>query len=121
MIKAVTFLGVALLSLSAQDVFSADKNGRYWIYGVGSQNCETYLEARNNGGLSEISYKNWVSGYLTSSNRSSEDTYNLLGETNFQGALSWIDMYCGKNPKNTVYMAVANLSAVYYPKRKKTK
>jgi len=121
MIRAVTFLGVALLSLSAPNAFSADKNGRYWIYGVGSENCEVYLEARNNGGASEISYKNWLSGYLTSTNRSSDDTYNLLGETDFQGALSWIDMYCGKNPKNTVYMAVANLSAVYYPKRKKTK
>jgi len=121
MIKAVTLWGAILLSLSAQNAFSADVHGRYWIYGVGRQACETYLEARDNGGISEISYKNWISGYLTSSNRSSEDTYNLLGKSDFQGALTWVDHYCGKHPKNTIYMAMANLSAVYYSNRKKTK
>jgi len=76
---------------------------------LGRQACETYLEARDNGGISEIS------------NRSSEDTYNLLGKSDFQGALTWVDHYCGKHPKNTIYMAMANLSAVYYSNRKKTK
>ncbi len=121
MIKAATLWGVILLSLSAQNAYSADKNGRYWIYGVGRQACETYLEARTNGGFSEISYKNWISGYLTASNRSSEDTYNLLGSRDFQGALTWIDLYCKKHPQNTIYMAMANLSAVSYPDRKKIK
>ncbi len=121
MIKAVIFWGAILLSLSAQNAYSSDKNGRYWIYGVGRQTCETYLEARVNGGFSELSYKNWISGYLTSSNRSSDDTYNLLGDTDFQGALNWIDLYCKKHSKNTIYMAMANLTAVYYPKRKKIK
>jgi len=121
MIKAVTLWGAILLSLSAQQAFSADKNGRYWIYGVGRQTCETYLEARSNGGFSELSYKNWISGYLTASNRSSSDTYNLLGDSDFQGALTWVDLYCEKHAKNTVYMAMANMSAVYYSKRRKAK
>jgi len=121
MIKAVTIWGVVLLSLSAQQAFAADKNGRYWIYGVGRQTCATYLEARDNGGFSELSYKNWISGYLTSSNRSSANTYNLLGESDFQGALSWIDLYCEKHKKNTIYMAMANMSAVYYSRRRKNK
>ena len=100
---------------------ASDKQGRYWIYGVGRQTCSTYLEARRNSGISEISYKNWISGYLTSSNRSSKDTYNLLGNTDFQGALAWLDRYCKKSPKNTVYMAMANLTAVMYPKRRQSK
>ena len=119
--KAVTLWGVLLLSLFAQNAFAADKNGRYWIYGVGRQVCETYLEARVNGGFSEISYKNWVSGYLTASNRLSGDTYNLLGDADFSGALVWVDKYCKKHPRNTIYMAMANLNAVYYSKRKKSK
>jgi len=121
MIKAVTLWGAILFSLSAQHAYSADKNGRYWIYGVGRQTCETYLEARNNGGFAELSYKNWISGYLSASNRASGDTYNLLGSTDFQGALIWLDTYCEKHEKNTVYMAMANLSAVYYSKRRKMK
>jgi len=121
MIKAVALWGAVLFSLFAQNAFSADEHGRYWIYGVGRQTCGAYLEARANGGFAEISYKNWMSGYLTASNRSSDDTYNLLGESDFQGAMSWIDLYCKKRPNNTIYMAMANLSAVFYPKRKKSK
>jgi len=121
MIKAATLWVVILLSLSTQNAFSADKNGRYWIYGVGRQSCDIYLEARSKGGFSALSYKNWISGYLTASNRASSDTYNLLGNTDFQGALTWLDSYCEKHAKNTIYMAMANMTAVYYSKRKKTR
>ena len=100
---------------------ASDDKGRYWIYGVGSQTCETYLNVREQGGLAESSYKNWISGYLTSSNRSLGDTYNILGKTDFQGALSWLDDYCTKNPQNTVYVAMANMVAVMYPERRKSK
>lgn len=100
---------------------ASDAKGRYWIYGVGRQTCQTYLEARTNGGISELSYKNWISGYLTSSNRSTEDTYNLLGGTDFQGALVWLDTYCEKNTKNTIYMAMANLTAVMHKSRRVSK
>ncbi|VAW59662.1 hypothetical protein MNBD_GAMMA11-2284 [hydrothermal vent metagenome] len=116
----VLHIGI-LLSIFVQGVYSADERGRYWIYGVGRQVCETYMEARHEGGVSEISYKNWISGYLTSSNRSSEQTYNLLGATDFQGALIWVDSYCKKHPENTIYMAVANMTAVHYSKRQKSK
>ena len=102
-------------------VHASDEKGRYWIYGVGRQTCQTYLEARKTGGFAEISYKNWISGYLTSSNRSTEDTYNILGNTDFHGAMAWLDRYCEKNRKNTVYMAIANLTAVMHQNRRKSK
>jgi len=121
MIKTMALCGGILLSLFSQNLAAADEYGRYWIYGVGRQTCETYMEARVNGGFAEISYKNWISGYLTSSNRSTPNTYNLLGETDFRGALVWIDRYCKKHPKNTIYMAMANLTAVFYAKRRKSK
>ncbi len=119
--KRIILLAGGILSVLSQSAYSADKKGRYWIYGVGRQACETYMVARNEGGLSEISYKNWISGYLTSSNRSSEETYNLLGDTDFTQAMLWLDSYCKKHPENTIYMAVANMTAVHYPKRMRTK
>lgn len=105
----------------AATVNAADENGRYWIYGVGRQTCQSYLAARKAGGIAETSYKNWISGYLTSTNQSSEDTYNLLGNTDFQGAMVWLDNYCLKNSDNTIYMGMANLAAVMYPNRRKSK
>lgn len=121
MIKTITILVSLLLSFYAQCAYSADEKGRYWIYGVGRQTCETYLEARKNGGFSEISYKNWISGYLTSSNRSSDDTYNLLKDGDFNSVLVWVDHYCKKHLNNTIYMAMANMTAVHYKKRRKSK
>jgi hypothetical protein len=118
-IISAILMGVSLYySVAAH---ASDEKGRYWIYGVGRQTCETYLEARKTGGFSEISYKNWVSGYLTSSNRATDDTYNLLGNTDFHGAMVWLDRYCKKNGKNTVYMAMANLTAVVYKNRRTSK
>jgi len=119
--KMIVLFGSLYLFAFAQSVLASDKEGRYWIYGVGRQTCETYLEARKTGDYSEISYKNWISGYVTASNRSLENTYTLLGENDFQGALAWIDNYCAKNTKNSIYMAVENMRAVYYPKRKKSR
>jgi len=116
---SVLLAGVSLFYSIA--VNASDEKGRYWIYGVGRQTCQTYLEARKTGGFSEISYKNWVSGYLTSSNRSTGDTYNILGDTDFHGAMVWLDRYCQKNTKNTLYMAVANLTAVMHKNRRVSK
>ena len=116
---SVLLTGVSLFYSIA--VNASDEKGRYWIYGIGRQTCQTYLEARKTGGFSEISYKNWISGYLTSSNRSTDNTYNLLGNTDFHGAMEWLDRYCAKNPKNTVYMAVANLTGVMHDNRRTSK
>ena len=116
---SILLTGVSLFY--SMTVNASDEKGRYWIYGIGRQTCQTYLEARKAGGFSEISYKNWISGYLTSSNRATDNTYNLLGNTDFHGAMEWLDRYCTKNPKNTVYMAVANLTGVMYDNRRTSK
>lgn len=119
--KISVLLAGGVLSILPQSVYSVDEKGRYWIYGVGRQVCETYMVARYEGGVSEISYKNWISGYLTSSNRSSEETYNLLGARILHGRCNGLIRTVKKHPGNTIYMAVANMTAVHYPKRKKSK
>lgn len=113
---------LCLLFLSpALPVLAADEHGLYWIYGVGRQNCSTYLEARKAGGFEEISYKNWIMGYLTSVNQSTPKTYDILGESDIQGALAWLDRHCEKYPADTIYMAMPNMMAVLYPQRRQKK
>jgi len=111
--------GLIALSLYLPASRAADTHGRYWIYGVGRQICSTYMEARKNGGIAEISYKNWVGGYLTAINQVQDDTYNIVGESDFQGAMVWLDSYCKKHPNNTITMAIANMTAVLYPRRRR--
>ncbi|MDQ1363010.1 MAG: hypothetical protein QG652_870 [Pseudomonadota bacterium] len=115
-----TFLFLLCAGL-ALPVLAADEHGTYWIYGVGRQNCSTYLAARKAGGFEEISYKNWIMGYLTAVNRSTPDTYNILGESDMPGALAWLDRHCTKYPDETMYMAMPNMLAVMYPQRRRSK
>ena len=119
-VSLVVVLGI-LTPFVANKAFAADERGRYWTYGVGKQTCKHYRQARQQKMKSDVAYKSWISGYITSSNRLTDETYNLLGDNGLQAALSWVDGYCEKHPQNTLYMAVANMTAVFYPHRKKTK
>lgn len=121
MMKTFVCLVSVLLISVMQSAYSADERGRYWIYGEGKQSCRAYLEASRAGGTSQSAYISWVAGYLTSSNRLTEKTYDLLGVADFQAALVWIATYCKKHPKNTIYMAMANMTAVHYPNRRRSK
>lgn len=112
---------ILLSLLPALPVVAADEHGMYWIYGVGRQNCSTYLDARKAGGFEEISYKNWIMGYLTSVNQSTAQTYDILGESDFLSALAWLDRHCEKYPADTIYMAMPNMMAVMYPQRRQKK
>ena len=110
-----------LIMLLAGPVMAADEHGQYWIYGVGRQSCSTYLAARKTGGFEELSYKNWIMGYLTAVNQSTARTYNILGESDIQGALAWLDRHCEKSPDDTIYMSMPNMIAVMYPQRRQSK
>lgn len=112
---------ILLSLLAVLPAWAADEHGLYWIYGVGRQKCSTYLEARKAGGFEEISYKNWIMGYLTSVNQSTPQTYDILGESDIQGALAWLDRHCEKYPADTIYMAMPNMMAVLYPQRRQKK
>ena len=117
--KKLILAGLVLLQVAP--VMAADEHGLYWIYGVGRQNCSTYLEARKSGGFEELSYKNWIMGYLTAVNHSTPLTYNILGDSDIQGALAWLDRHCEKYPGETIYMSMPNMMAVMYPQRRQAK
>ena len=97
MIKILSIWGGLLLSVSAQHAYSADENGIYWIYGVGRQTCETYLEARHNGGFSEMSDSQGV----TSITKNSINYSNSRGPLGGLTGINWeeIRVLCQKHFK----------------------
>lgn len=117
--------GTALLYLIgllfSSQAGASDKEGFYWVYGIGQESCADYREARLAAGPAELKYRNWIEGYLTAVNRSAVDTYNLLENGDFNAALAWLDRYCLKFPDNRLYMAMANMAAVLYPDRQSRK
>ncbi len=97
----------------------ADVNGKYTVYGFGAESCGTFVEARRN--RKNAFYLAWVTGYITAVNKVSPTTYDMLGNTDFEGAMLWIENYCNTHPLKTFAYAVNSLVDELYPTRKTQK
>jgi hypothetical protein len=43
-------------------------------------------------------YTTWSAGYLTAFNLRTPGTYDILGNTDINGAMLWLENYCRNNP-----------------------
>jgi hypothetical protein len=112
-------LAQALIALPAS---AADTDGQYTILGVGGESCAVYLNHRHGGNdLADLSYRNWLGGYLTHYNRTVAGTYNILGGTDLNGAMLWLENYCKANPTDSFSIAADKLIEALGPKRQTTK
>src|SRR5256885_1154076 len=93
----------------------SDAKGHYVALGFGSESCQPFIQARSNG--LDLSYKHWVTGYLTAVNKLTKDTVDMRGTTDTDGLLLSLAQYCIKHPLHTVSRAVASLVTDLYPKR----
>ena len=94
-----------------------DLDGRYAAFGIGGENCATYLVARDRAGTAERWYHHWLSGYLTAVNNAGASTYNILGARTMADILDWLEGYCAANPGVNFANAVADMVAMLYPDR----
>jgi hypothetical protein len=105
---------LVLLSSSTQ---SADKTGSYAIIGSGTASCGKYVEARKSD--SDGNYRAWLAGYISALNLMTKDTYNVMGETDTDGMMLWIENYCTGNPLKRFESAAQAVSAKLLPTRKR--
>ena len=81
-------------------------------YGVGLNACEAYLSAREQRNEEELSYIDWLSGYMSGLNALSNRRINsILGDTNLQGTVDWLGNFCRKHPQTPVAVALDLLAA----------
>lgn len=100
--------------------FAADDNGRFVVLGLGSESCGTYITERRQG--NDNPYRGWVTGYLSAYNESLKNTYNLLGKSDMEGVMLWLENYCSKNPLNSFSQASgALLGALFVDRHTKRK
>ena len=92
-----------------------DTNGRYVAYGYGADSCGTFLEAR--GTKTDTSYIPWVTGYLTAVDTTYPITYGILGSSDIDRAMLWLDDYCDQHPLRQFAIAVYTLVDELYPQR----
>ncbi|HFD81409.1 MAG TPA: hypothetical protein ENK05_13625 [Gammaproteobacteria bacterium] len=113
---ASTAVLLAILA-GTQTVSGRDMDGQYAVFGMGAENCATYLVARDRADVSERWYHRWLAGYLTAVNNAAASTYNILGDKSMADILDWLEGYCAANPNVNFANAVADMVSVLYEDR----
>lgn len=99
----------------ATPALGADSNGRYSIRGAGTVACSAYLTATP---AQKQFAETWWAGYLTAMNRSTANTYEVLGDWSVEQANAWLLTYCTQNPAAKLAVAVHKMLEAAYPTRK---
>jgi hypothetical protein len=113
----ITLLVAGLLI--AGPVSADDAEGRFVVLGYGVQSCGAYVTERSGG--NDNPFRGWLTGYLTRYNYAVGHTYNMLGSTDLDGALLWLENYCRANPLDDFEIATRKLIAALSPKKQTTK
>ena len=116
-VRLVLSLVASLILISQAE--AADINGRFIILGFGSESCGTYVAERKLG--KDNPYRGWLTGYLSAYNESLKNTYNVLGNTDVEAALLWIDKYCNEHPLDSFADANKALLTELLPRRQVSK
>ena len=75
-------------------------------YGAGLESCEVYLAAKEQGSREGLAFIDWVSGYVSGVNALSNRVNNIMGDTNLQGTIYWLDGFCRKHSQTSVAVAL---------------
>ena len=110
-------MSLALTSLGFPSAIGADEDLRYFAFGLGLQSCGSYTEARKSN--VELRFVDWLAGYFTALNRVTPHTYNLIGNTDFEGAKGWLDNYCKDHPTKSFSNAADSLRLFLLPDRER--
>lgn len=119
----ITIFVIALLLLPLIAT-AADKLGNYeTIMNTNESTCGRYVsardEARNGNHFRENMYRYWLAGYVTAFNKTKPDTWSIIGTTDLDSAMLWLENYCKQYPLEDFSDATNSLVYELYPKRVK--
>ena len=107
----------AVLLFRTLPVGAADANGNYAIWTLGAKSCNQYNRAAGDEAL-RARYSDFLTGYLTAYNTLAEQTFNALGDMKLDGALGWLDEYCGSHQMDSFERAITQLVVNRYTARR---
>jgi hypothetical protein len=67
-------------------------------YGTGLESCKSYADAREQLNADEVPFIDWLAGYLSGVNATSNHRNNILGLSDVRGTMYWLDGYCRRHP-----------------------
>ncbi len=106
-----------LLSCLATSIYAKDIDEQFAVFGVGAENCATYLVARDRGGPAMRWYHDWLAGYLSAVNTAAASTWDIRGGKSLADILSWLEGYCAVNPTMNFTNAVTEMTSLLYEER----
>lgn len=109
--SVVVILAALLVGTSAHAV---DPNGRFQIVGAGAVTCRQYTKATPQ---QRIYAETWWAGYVTALNRTTADTYHMIGDTTPEAVNGMIAKYCADNPELHLALAVHKVVEYLQPQR----
>ena len=108
-------LAVILATLLATGgAYAADPGGHYFVVGAGSRSCKEYTTATEQ---QKVYAETWLAGYITALNRTTADTYHIVGETTPEAMNAMIAKYCTDNPDIALGIAIHKVIEYLQPKR----
>jgi hypothetical protein len=78
-------------------------------YGSGFKPCQSYIEARGPQSVDGEEFIHWLGGYLSGVNAISLRTNDVLGTSELDKAVYWLDAYCSSHPVAPFSQAVSAL------------
>jgi hypothetical protein len=95
MYRYATMLSMIMICAAATPLARADN---VTTYGAGLSSCQAYLEAREANIPQEVTFVDWLSGYVSAVNRTSNHRNNLLGLADLKVMLEHLDNICRARP-----------------------
>lgn len=97
---------LGLSTLLAGSAMAADANGQFYIMGdPGVMKCDV-LTSKLNDEAAGVSLGNWLAGYVTALNRTTPETYNLIGGVQPADVINAIIAHCASTPADYVEGAI---------------
>jgi len=117
--KTLSLIVLVLSFAFATPIIARDNYNDYLAQG--DKSCGQWVNFRNEGGF-ELAYSfGWIAGYISAYNRQKLGVYNILGSTDIDSVLLWMDKYCRENPLSNLATGMDVLTNELWPNRKRTK
>jgi len=93
------FLGVSSFAVSAEEKPEEEIFGPpVWVYGLGyTATCGDFVRSLESPGKRAL-YVQYMAGFFTGQNSANPTGGNVLGESNIDDAILWVEKFCRENP-----------------------
>lgn len=117
--NVIHVLTVVLLLSDSGQAMGRDKDSYYRVEAVFT--CKQFLADWKNVKAGKPPEYYWVAGYITAYNMMARNTYSVLGKSDLNNTLSWLDNYCKANPQSALHQGLTDLLPTLYATRYQTR